>query len=1739
MLRIATRLLFLAIGATAAGPAVAQVITTIAGTTFTFPSSPLPALNAPLGTVTGVAIDATGEVFVADSQNNLVMQFSPAGGLTVVAGNGIQGFSGDGGSATNASLNGPTGIAVDSAGNLYIADTSNNRIRKVSGGIITTVAGGGTGLGDGGPATHASLLQPEGVAVDAAGTLYIADLLDERIRKVSSGTITTVAGNGVQGFGGDGGPATAASLYYPQCVVVDPAGNLYISDVGNHRIRKVSGGTITTFAGNGMLGSTGDGGPATSAEISFPDGLALDSAGNLYLSDTNFNRIREVSAGKITTVAGNGTLGFSGDGGSAPGAMLNQPYGVAVDSAGNLYIADQFNGRVREVSGGAIQTIAGSGNYGFSGDGGPATSAALDSPAAVAVDQAGNIYIADQLTNRVRKVSGGAITTIAGNGNIGFSGDGGPAINASLKGPTGVAVDPAGNVYIADLGNSRVRKVSGGIITTFAGGGGSSTDGGPATSASMSPISVALDATGNLYIADYYNSRVRKVSGGIITTVAGTGTGGFSGDGGPATSALLQLPQGLALDSAGNLYIADRLNNRVRKVSGGTITTVAGGGKSLGDGGAATSASLALPGGVAVDSAGTLYIADTFDNRIRKVSGGNITTFAGNGKQAFSGDGGLATSASLYQPQGLTFDSAGNLFVADTLNNRVREVQALPPTFTVSPLTLSFTAVSGGLAPPAQTIQIAGSVTNLAFTAQAAGAPWLTLSTASGTLPYALQVSVDPSQLAAGPHAATMVITVPAASTPPISVQVSFNVTAVASGKLVVSDQSLSFDLTQGDTPATLHLTLTNQGSGSLSFTAQAAAVTGGNWISVSPAGGAVTSTSPVSLTVTANPGTLAPGTYTSVISVTTADNSQLILVPATLTVSAPPEKIALAPLGLTFIAVANGGTVLPQSLAILNHGAGSMNWTAQPVTASGSVCPWIALSASSGTVTRPLVDVSTVAVGINAQGLAMAPGSYYCLIQVSADNASNSPDSALVVLDILPAGSNPGPNVQPSGLVFTTAAGAPDQGSKTVLVANVTAVNVTFGSAVAYNPDVGPWLKVLPMDATITPAQPIEIVVQPAMGSLAPGIYRAALTLIFDDGEIRSVGVLGVVAPAGSTPISPALTGSPRAAPRTAGCTPTTLYPIITQLGAGASVPAGWPSAILAEVVDDCGNAIDSGSLVASFNNGDPPLSLTDIQNGQWSGSWTPGVVQSNGVTVTLNATQSSANLSGVAQETVGLAGGQSQPIVASQAISAVTLTPGPLAPGDLMVIQGSGLADPHASAANPLVLVGARTAPVLYADPSQVIALVPPGVPVNSTAQLAISRDTSVILLPAVNIATTHPAIWSKDGTGLGQALIYNASPSSTTVADASNPASSGSTVIIYCSGLGAVDAQGNAINVPTVSIGGAAAKVTYAGFAVPAQYPPGGAPMLLGVVSSSLGGLYQITAVVPPGLATGPAAVIISSASQSSQSGVTMMIVGSGSNPAEPSIATGGVLNAASFAKNAQGLGTAVAPGSVVAIFGSFPGATAASAPSIPYNTSLGGVTVSFNGMLAPLQGVSPGDPYPFITAQVPFEVQSGTAQVMVTVNGQASQPVTAPIVAAAPGIFTDPANGLGNAILVYTSANGTATVAAPVNAGLCFATAPIPRGTSGFFYATGLGALTPPISDGAGGIDGTTHEAILKPVVTIGGIPAEVDYYGPSGYPGVYQVNIVVPKNAPTGNNVPLVVTSADGTVTSNTSTIAIQ
>ncbi|HTA84565.1 MAG TPA: SMP-30/gluconolactonase/LRE family protein [Bacteroidia bacterium] len=333
--------------------------------------------------------------------------------IKTIAGNGTAGFAGDNGNATAAELNNPSGVCADASGNIYVADVSNNRIRMItSSGLITTIVGNGTAgfAGDNGAATAAELNGPSGVCFDLSGNLYIADEGNYRIRKVTTaGIITTVAGNGTKGYAGDNAAATAAKLNNPSGVAaLDVAGNLYIADQDNNRVRMVSaGGTITTVAGNGSYGYSGDNAAATAAELAVPMGVALDASGNLYIADNSNSRIRKVSTGgTITTVAGNGTAGMAGDNGAATAAKLNYPEGVAVDKSGNIYIADFSNSRVRMVNtAGTISTIAGDGSFGFTGDNGPAANAELNYPAAVTADLNGNIYLADLDNERVRELT--------------------------------------------------------------------------------------------------------------------------------------------------------------------------------------------------------------------------------------------------------------------------------------------------------------------------------------------------------------------------------------------------------------------------------------------------------------------------------------------------------------------------------------------------------------------------------------------------------------------------------------------------------------------------------------------------------------------------------------------------------------------------------------------------------------------------------------------------------------------------------------------------------------------------------------------------------------------------------------------------------------------------------------------------------------------------------------------------------------------------------------------------------------------------------------------------------------------------------------------------------------------------------------------------------------------------------------------------------------------------------------
>jgi len=511
---------------------------------------------------------------------------------------------------------------------------------------------------------------------------------------------------------------------------------------------------------------------------------------------------------------------------------------------------------------------------------------------------------------------------------------------------------------------------------------------------------------------------------------------------------------------------------------------------------------------------------------------------------------------------------------------------------------------------------------------------------------------------------------------------------------------------------------------------------------------------------------------------------------------------------------------------------------------------------------------------------------------------------------------------------------------------------------------------------------------------------------------------------------------------------------------------------------------------------------------------------------------------------------GAETPPILIGAPLGAGTLSAGPFAPGDLMLLKGSGLADGQASSTSGTLqneLAGAQVAisqagfiPLLYADTGQVVGLVPSNLP-PGPQEVILQRDSTLGVQVDVIISTTHPAVLTADTSGQGQGVIYKATGAATSLANAANPAKPGDSIIVYCTGLGVMDANGNASNTPTLTIGGLTAPASYAGVALPANYPPAGAPTLLGLVSSSLGGLYQINATVPQGAASGTAAVVISSAGQISQAGVTMVVAGTVSNPNQPAILTGGIVNAASYAA-ANGAGSPVAPGSLVAIFTSPLAAQAASFTTATLPPSLGGVSVSFNGVTAPMVQVVPTGSFPFVSAQVPFEVlaagqTSATVPVVITVNGIPSVVAPTQIVASQPGIFTLSANGLGQAVLVNLADDSIAAPAGTVPGGH-----PIARGQTAFFYVTGLGAMTPSVADGSGVCPAANGlcNANAMPTVFVGGVPAQVVFAGQApGYPGVAQINLTIPQSAPTGGSVALTVKSADGTVTSNTATIAVQ
>jgi sugar lactone lactonase YvrE len=1038
-------------------PAQAQdVITTIIG------GGPngIPALDADLYNPYGVAVDSTGNFYIAAFNQNRVFKVSTTGTITVVAGSGAQGYSGDGvtGGAGNASLYHPFAVAVDSTKNVYIADQYNCVIRKVdTTNTITTIAGiaGSCGYaGDSGKGTAAEIYYPQGVAVDSTGDLYIGDENNCVVRKVilSTDIISTYAGNHTCGYSGDNGAATSAELNQVSGLAADSSGNLFIADTSNCVIREVvkSSGKIQTVAGNHTCGFSGDGALATSAEMNQVYAVTV-SGTTVTFADYNNQRIRQFTVGgNINTVAGNGTAcsGTCGEGGSAVSAELYFPVGVATTSTGTIYIGDNDNYVVDDFTvGGALNRVAGNHSPSIETQysGAPATGVVINYPYGVANDSAGNIYVNDSHNFMVREdvKSTGLVNFFAGTGIAGYLGDGAAATSAELNYNYGVAKDSLGNVYIADTNNCLVRKVnSAGTISTFAGlvvsaspRCGYSGDGGPATSAELYyPYGVSVDSKNNVYIADYSNSVVRKVSTtGIITTIAGLPQiSGYSGDGGPATSAMLYNPTATAVDPAGNVFIADYNNCRVREINAATgiITTVAGNGNcSYSGDGVAIDNSVGYPQGVAVDANDNLFISEYYAH-IRWVSpNGVITTVGGNGTTGYSGDGGLATAAELYEPTGLALDAAGDVLIGDYGNFRVRSISAFPAAST-STGSLAFGLTAAGTTSSPQTVIVSAygplTINNISTSANFSEADDCPATLANGTT-CTMYVYFAPT--ASGNLNGTITI-----NTNGFFSQVNtVSLTGLGSA-ISLTGSPLSFGNQLVKTTSAAQ-TVTVKNTGTTAITMGAITLTDATDYALSantcPASGkTLAGGASCTLSVTFGPTTTGSKRGAIVINDNDPSSPQLAGLSGTGT-----SNVSLSTTSVTFATTAVGVSSAATKITLTNNTGASITLGATPITVTGPF-----LSASSTTCTKNLVVAAKGTCVINVQFKPTATGYASGTLSVS-DSDVTSPQTAAL------QGTGTGIKFTPVSVNFGTVTRG-TQVSSTVTITNVGTTSVSFKGA-------------------------------------------------------------------------------------------------------------------------------------------------------------------------------------------------------------------------------------------------------------------------------------------------------------------------------------------------------------------------------------------------------------------------------------------------------------------------------------------------------------------------------------------------------------------------------------------------------------------------------------------------------------------------------------------------------------------
>lgn len=1218
-----------------------------------------------------LAIDKDGTLYVAESHS--VKTISPSGqARPLIRTTGFYCNSeGIDPKAPSALANWSTGLVTDGQGTVFMLDSCLFRILRVT--------------NDGRAVPHASMIGPAmvGLARDPEGNLYAAPTTTHQIMKVTpSGQVERFAGQPRQGYGGDGGPAFDALFNNISGLASDAEGNIYIADSGNLRIRRINrDGRIETIAGTGEPGFSGDGGPATEARIGFVQQIALDREGSLLLVDRWNRRIRKVGLdGIITSIAGDGRSVSAGDGGPALEASLGNPTGVAAGPDGSIFVSDSTDMVVRRVSpDGTIHHYAGVAR--FKGENGPAALARVVAPLRSQFTPDGAAYVLERGgRGAVRRVEpDGRVSTLAFPDWVSIW-------------PDCLAVSDDNHIYFC-LNNEIWRRTPDGAVERFAGRRnefGYAGDGGPAIDALLAgPIGLRFDGRGNLYFVDAGNHAVRRIrTDGTIEAVAGNGNRGRAGDGGPAVNATLQDPGGIALDKDGNLFIADKGNNRVRKVDKeGTITTIFGSDRpgELTDGVLATTTSpMYWPQDVAVDRKGNVYTTSSAE--IWKITtSGRVYRVAGGIWGMTAGDGGPARNASL-QIHSLSVDPNDNLYAVDRANNRIRRIEGFSP-FTASPRALVFSAVPG-----------------------------------SGRLTQDFVVASADNE----PHEFQIQVSAP--------------------------------------------------------------------WLSLTPFRGKVDDRTRVTVRVTVTPPTR-PGYYSTRIRLLEVGAEDYVDVPVSLLVSNTPQQMRLGQTGLRFVAVENGPAPLSQTLPVLNVGLGSMSWNAAVSTLSGG--NWLQLSPPQGLseAGRPAPELT---LSVRTTGL--AAGVYYGLVTVRSPQADNAPQSAVVVLTVVRPGDQSGGFIDPQGLLFT--GGAAVIPPQSVRILNPFDRNLSY-TAQAEFPDRTTWFQVglagapaNPNGASglIPPGRSVELTVRP-VGRLEPGVYTGTVTIRFQPEQVtQTVSVTMVVPP------TPAGAAASKEGSRLAdGCTPTRLVPVFRAPGANFSATAGWPTSIDVLAVDNCGNPMNTGRAAVTFSTGGVPVLLAAAGNGRWTGTWAAGGARPGRVTLQLRMESESPRLEGQAQLVGAVTEGGDRPQIQPGGVLNLA-NPDPdglVSVAGLTAVVGQRLAagtQTSGTAAWPLelgetrVFVAGQPAALRQVAEGRIEAVLPMAIPGNTRHQLVVQRGRSYSPPEDLLVTSLSPAVFSADGTGRGQGLIFVVGEEGeATLADAGRPVLPGDLLHIRLAGLG----------------------------------------------------------------------------------------------------------------------------------------------------------------------------------------------------------------------------------------------------------------------------------------------------------------------------------------------------------------